>query len=766
MEVLSRDALPPEREKELRSAGASVDATGRWLRVPSDTPDSIHRPSIELEATDFHTIAYLPEEAIAEVREVLRDSRWRSTDDPARYRAGVYRLSRGHKALREAGFPVFWRKGESDSASSFELRHFQERAGGDVMVLLQRYDPEHWLVERIIDNAKQTWYREDGLLMIGPPAYNKTIAELAARGADCVYEPDLVDRAVGEGVDTDSDVKLRIAKDMVANPCRFRIIEGSMTMAKELADRLSEVGEREEDQWLVPREHAVPLVDDLRERGLEMVTRRLDGRRSDYEHWRPNLPMDRGPGRPIERDPVEDLELGEPVPGLQPHTVLDDHQGRGAAYIRAREYRCIVGDEMGLGKTLTSLSAAQYLDGPTLVVCPSNARPVWPREIEKWIEADYGVLSPGDDVQAAYERFHEEGWDYTIVSYDGLDRFYDLIDAIEWDLVIIDEGHYLRNRRTKRVQLARELLLDIPRRVMLTGTPLMNDPSELRSLLYFIHPDEWEDATWFGRRFKKPWERGTPEVREQVVERLHEYLDDVMIRRVKSDIFHELPDKSTHVHHVDLTPGWRREYREEEQQYAKEHDAASDALGSLQRLNRLRQLAVNGKLEDVIPHIRRLLGEDEKVVVFGFFLSGLRTLKDSFAEYEPATLTGSSSDTQRKQAVERFQTDDDCRLFLGQINAAGQAITLTAARHVVFLDLVWNPSVMRQAMDRVHRRGQTDDVHVHFFVTEDTIEEDIRTVLEEKARLVDAVVDDAAFRDMEAVHWEITERLLDRRGKD
>jgi superfamily II DNA or RNA helicase len=743
-----------------------VDATGRWLRVPESTPDTVDHPVIELAASDFHTTAYVPEEALDHVSDVLEDSRWRETDDPEVFQAGVYRLSRGHRALRDTGAPVFWRRGDTREELSFELRHFQERAGGDVMVLLERYDPDHWLVERVVSNAKQTWYREEGLLMVGPPAYNKTIAELAARGASCVYEPDLVDRAEGEGVDTDTDVKLRVAKDMVANPCRFRIIEGSMTMAKGLADRLNEVGEREEDQWLVPREEAVPLVDDLRERGIEMVTRRLDGRRTDYEHWRPDLPMDRGPGRPKERDPV-DLELEEPVPDLQAHTVLDDHQRRGVAYIRGRDYRCVVGDEMGLGKTLTSLSAAQYLEGPTLVVCPSNARPVWPREIEKWIEADDRVLSPGDDVEEAMTQMQgADPPDYAIVSYDGMDRFYDVIEETDWSMVIIDEAHYLRNRRTKRVQLARELLLDVPRRVLLTGTPLMNDPSELRSLLYFVHPDEWEDASWFRRRFKKPWERGTPEVREQVVERLHEYLDDVMVRRVKSDIFRQLPDKATHVHQVDLTPGWRREYREEEQQYAEEHEASSDALGSLQRLNRLRQLAVNGKLEDVIPHIERLLAEDEKVVVFGFFLSGLRTLEEAFDDREPAWLTGSSSDKQRKQAVQRFQSDPDCQLFLGQINAAGQAITLTAARHVVFLDLVWNPSVMRQAMDRVHRRGQEDSVHVHFFVTEDTIEEDIRTVLEEKARLVGAVVDDAAFRDMDAVHWEITERLLDRRGDD
>jgi superfamily II DNA or RNA helicase len=764
MEFLLRAELSPEREQALVRDGARRDATGRWLAVPEGTEGAGEQPVLWLEAGDFHAELEVPEAVADEVAEALEDSRWRETDDPTVLRSGIYRISRAHHALRETGFPVLWRTHETGPRT--RVLHFQERAGGDVAIRLGDHDDNRYLIEQIVDNAQETWYLEDGLLMVGPPAWNQTLAELGHQGAEVAYDPDLLDHASGDPVDTDSDVRLRVAKDMVANPCRFRIIEGSMAMARELAEHLNEVGEREEDQWLVPREHAVDLVDDLRERGIEMVTRRLDDRSRQYESWQPDLPMDRGPGRPQERDPVTDLELPGPVPALKPHTVLDDHQVRGAAYIMARDYKCVVGDEMGLGKTLTSLAAAQFLDGRTLVVCPSNARPVWPREIDNWIQADYHVLEPGQDVELARETIETEDPGYIIVSYDGMDRFRELIDDLDWSLSILDEAHYLRNRRTKRVQLARELILEIPRRVLLTGTPLMNDPSELRSLLYFVHPAEWEDASWFRRRFEKPWERGTSEVREQVVERLHEYLDDVMVRRVKTDIFTQLPEKRTHVEFVDLTPGWRREYREEEQQYAREHDAAQDAIGSLTQLNRLRQLAVNGKLEDVIPHLERLLEREEKVVVFGFFLNGLETLEEEFAEHDPVVLTGSSTDRQREEAVRRFQEDPGCRLFLGQINAAGQAITLTAACHVVFLDLVWNPSVMRQAMDRVHRRGQADDVHVHFFITKDTIEEDIRDVLEQKASLVDAVVDDAAFRDIEAVQWEVTERMLERRGDD
>ncbi len=767
MQFLARAELTPEREQELlRQPEITRDATGLFL-VIREGGQAVEGASdgqpIWLSAGDFAVEAHVPPDLSRDEKHELTEGRWRETDQVDIYKSGIYRLSRSHKVLADLGRPALWIR--QDDRTDTKLRHYQEQAGGDVLVLLEDYDEDQWLTQMLIENAQQAWYQGTELLLLGPPAYNKTIAQLAQQGAQCVYDPALFEEATGEATDTGEQVRPKVAKDMVANPCRFQIIQASMSYVKMLGESFDEVGERHQDQWLVPRDEAVELVEQLRERGVELVTRRLDGRKRDYESWSPDMPEDEGPGRPTEREPVTDWELPGPVPGLKPHTVLDAHQVRGAAYILARDYECVVGDEMGLGKTLTSIAAAQYLDGPTLVVCPSNARQVWRQEIEKWSTAEHRILSPGESAVDAERELKNNPKDYVIVSYDGMARFQDVIKNLDWGLAILDEAHYLRNRRTRRVELARELILPIERRVLLTGTPLMNNPGELRSLLYFVHPEEWEDARWFRRRFERPWERGTAEVRESVVERLHEYLDNVMIRRVKADIFHHLPDKDTHVHMVDLSSAWAREYAEEEAQYAQEQRAETDALGSLQQLNRLRQLAVNGKLDEVLPYIRKLLDREEKVVIFGFFLSGLKTLKETFIEYNPAILTGSSNDRQRKQAVDQFQHDDGCRLFIGQVNAAGQAITLTAARHVIFLDLVWNPSVMRQAMDRVHRRGQDKDVHVHFFITEDTVEEDIRDVLEEKAMLVDAVVDDAEFRDIEAVQWEVTKRLLERQGR-
>lgn len=761
MQFLRRRALDPQRERELSEAGALTDATGLFLKVPDGTEGAQELPVVWLSPGEFHVEAHVPP-GVPNAARTLKDGLWKSADEPDLYRAGLYRSSRCHAALRELGVPALWIV--RTRTNDVRLRHHQDQAGGDVLVLLEHYNAENWLAQLLIEGAKNTWMRPDALLMLGPPAYNKTLAQIAAEGGECIYDPELFEEAAGEPTHTGSSVRPRVAKDMVANPCRFQVLEASVAYLQMLSDRFEEVGTREKDQYLVPRHVALDLVDELRSRGIELVTRRLDGRTRDYDAWSPDLPEDQGPGRPIPRETVTEWSLPGPVPGLAPHTVLDAHQVRGAAYITAREHRCVVGDEMGLGKTLTAIASAQYLEGPKLVVCPSNARQVWSAELDRWTHARYEVLRPGQSASEAERRLTEDPPDYVVVSYDGLARFQDVVRALPWSLAILDEAHYLRNRRTRRVQLARELILPIERRVLLTGTPLMNNPGELRSLLYFVSPEEWNDAGWFRARFERPWERGTAEVRESVVERLHQYLDDVMIRRVKADIFHELPEKNTHVRTVELSPAWAREYGEEEAQYAADQEAGVDAMGSLQRLNRLRQLTVNGKLDDVIPHVRELLATGEKVVIFGFFLHGIRTLREEFSAYNPVVLTGASNDRQREEAVRRFQNDDDCKLFLGQVQAAGQAITLTAARHVVFLDLVWNPSVMRQAMDRVHRRGQDRDVHVHFFITRDTVEEDIRDVLESKAMLVDAVVDDAEFRDVESIQWEVTSRLLDRRG--
>ncbi|MDX1612520.1 MAG: hypothetical protein R3185_09125, partial [Candidatus Thermoplasmatota archaeon] len=163
MQFLARSSLTPDQEQRLRGDPDSrPDSTGRWWAVPDGTEGAKELPVVWLSPDDFHVEAHIPPGRSADFHTLLKDGRWRASDTPDIYRSGIYRLSRSHAPLREAGLPVFWIK-QGPKESSVKLRHYQEQAGGDVMVLLEDYDPDEWLAQMLIENAQQAWYQGDQL---------------------------------------------------------------------------------------------------------------------------------------------------------------------------------------------------------------------------------------------------------------------------------------------------------------------------------------------------------------------------------------------------------------------------------------------------------------------------------------------------------------------------------------------------------------------------------------------------------------------------
>jgi SWI/SNF-related matrix-associated actin-dependent regulator 1 of chromatin subfamily A len=397
---------------------------------------------------------------------------------------------------------------------------------------------------------------------------------------------------------------------------------------------------------------------------------------------------------------------------------------------------------------------------------------VWRQEVHAWTTERSVVLAPGDDAE---ERL---GGDekYVVVAYSGLAKFGDALAKRSFDLVVLDESHYVKTRGALRTRLVEEKLLQVPRRLILSGTPVMNEPKEIRTQLAFVHPDEWSDTAWFNRRFQLPWKHGTPEVRQQVLARLREYLDGVMLRREKRQALPDLPEKHLHVARVQLSAQARLAYEAQEDEfrdYLHEHEEDALTRGMAQtagHLEHLKQAVLVGKLPLVVEQLRAWLDAGEKVVVFCHYREPIRALARELDAYGVATLTGSTKPDERASAVQRFQQDPEVRVFVGQTVAAGIAVTLTAARRAVFCDLEWNPALHRQAMDRIHRKTQTRDVEIHFFLAEDTVEEDIAEVLEEKTEMMDMLLEGRAgpgfgLRDKEAAQREVALRILSRRRR-
>ena len=530
----------------------------------------------------------------------------------------------------------------------------------------------------------------------------------------------------------------------------------------------------ERGHYLVPSTKMADVVNALRELGAKVLQRRLAPRGQRYARWEPRLPEDETGARPRLRPPWKGKAYEGDVPGLRPETALDPHQREGVAFILDRQYCCLLADEMGLGKTLTSIAAAQFLPGRVLVVCPASARAVWRQEVAAWTTERARVLAPGDDPEEFLRT--DAGEKYVVVAYSGLAKFGDALSRIPFDLVVLDESHYVKSRQAQRTRLVEEKLRRIPRRLILSGTPVMNEPKEIRTQLAFIHPDEWSDTAWFNRRFQTPWKNGTADVRQAVLARLRDYLEGVMLRREKRQALPDLPEKHLRVTRLPLPPEMRRAYDAQEddfRDYVQDNEETALAGGmaaTAGHLEALKQTALVGKLPMILDAVKRMLEAGEKVVLFCHYREPIRAIAQDLAPYGVVTLTGSSSAEERGESVKRFQEDRRIRVFVGQTVAAGVAVTLTAARHAVFCDLEWNPALHRQAMDRIHRKTQTKDVEVHFFLAEDTIEEDIAEVLEEKTQMMDQLLEgrtDSTFglRDKEVAQREVALRILSRRRR-
>ena len=520
--------------------------------------------------------------------------------------------------------------------------------------------------------------------------------------------------------------------------------------------------DEEHGHVLLPATRVVDVEEGLRALGADVTYRRLAPAHQRFLQWSEQAPEDFTGARPRLREPYHGT-LEEEPPGLRERVTLAGYQREAVAFIRHHDHTCLLADDMGLGKTLEAIASAQFLPGRVLVVCPASAREVWRREVGKFTTATVAVLGPGAD--PALAQGPEK---YLVTGYDNLAAF-DLRPEA-FDLVVLDESHYVKNAATGRARAVREKLSAIPRRLVISGTPVMNAPEEMRAQLAFLHPDEWSDAGWFRRRFVEPFEEGAPEVREAVLRRLRQFLEGVCIRREKATALPDLPPKSLLWHRVKLPPEARRAYVALEEEFqvlaASEGDGFLSSSKASGRLERLKQSALAGKMPEALAFLRQVLDAGEKVVVFSRYRNALSSLQDELAPHGPVVLHGETSPEERAEAERRFQEDPACRVFLGQLVAAGTALTLVAGTHAVFLDLSWNPADHRQAMDRIHRRGQTRPVTVHFFLAEETVDEDVAHVLDEKGRMMDALLapTGGGGAELKGARRLVGERLLSRRG--
>ena len=420
----------------------------------------------------------------------------------------------------------------------------------------------------------------------------------------------------------------------------------------------------------------------------------------------------------------------------------------------------ILADDMGLGKTIQAIALllwakSKYKRKLNLVVAPTSVVPNWEREIGKFAPGLKTVVWQGPNrSQRAPEL---EKADVMITSYALLRRDEELLQALDLRYVILDEAQHIKNPMSQTARSAKKLSSE--RRLALTGTPIENRLSELWSIFDFVSPGLLGQLKTFEERIARPIDRGDMET----AQRLRATIKPFVMRRLKSDVAADLPDKIEQEMIVPLAEEQAKLYKQVLGQVRKsvlsevEKKGVSKAqIQILAALTRLRQVACDPRLMKLpdtdfdaddsgkLGALREIIDEavdgNHRVLVFSQFVEMLNHIRAALdtdgVQYE--YLDGSTKD--RIERVDRFNEDASVPVFLISLKAGGTGLNLTGADTVVHFDPWWNPAVEDQATDRAHRIGQTKNVNVYKLIAAGTVEEKILELSAKKRALVSNVL--------------------------
>lgn len=423
-------------------------------------------------------------------------------------------------------------------------------------------------------------------------------------------------------------------------------------------------------------------------------------------------------------------------------------------------------DDMGLGKTVQALAFLLHKKGigPSLVVAPKSVVPNWASEADRFTPSlKVTILNEISDRKTALES--AVAGELFLVSYGVLVTSVDILKAVNWNVVCLDEAHQIKNRTTRMSQAA--MALNAGSRVILTGTPVQNHLGELWNLMQFVNPGLLGSWT----HFKDKYING-PEMDDYKREMLKGLTQPFILRRTKEEVLGELPDKVSYEHMVHLSGDEMAVYENARQllevKYKKNKTRAERAMVQdvkvefFAELTRLRLMAnamelVNSGWKggsskvDALKDILSTLMDsgDNRVIIFSQFTSFLEIIGRMLVKqgYQYLYLDGSTPLKERSMLVTKFQSGL-CPIFLVSLKAGGLGLNLTAANYVIIADPWWNPAIEKQAEDRAHRMGQERAVTVIRLVAQHTIEEKILRLHETKRELSDAILEgtDRSFK--------------------
>jgi len=440
----------------------------------------------------------------------------------------------------------------------------------------------------------------------------------------------------------------------------------------------------------------------------------------------------------------------------------------GVEFLVRSKGRAILGDDPGLGKSAQTIGYIQVAEPKrTLIISPATMKFSWEAEIAKWSELSTQVIE--SDTHIASISPDTRVW---IINYDIVTKHLEELLKVKFELLVLDEAHYIKSPTAKRSKSVRKLAKGIDRVVMLTGTPILNRPIELYNLLSTLNEKEWGSYFRFASRYAAAHRTrfGLDVSGSSNMEELKTRMAPYFLRRTKEEVLAELPPKVHTLIPIELTGEYRRMYDKAENEFArflrenkgKREKEVRQALQAekLTRMNALREIASSAVVSDALEIINNVVASGEKILVFSSFNFPVEVLQSKLG-HQAVILTGKTPNEERFDLVKTFQNDPTVQVFLGGIKSAGVGITLTAASHVLFLDYSWTPADHKQAEDRAHRADELTKTHESINIYQlhamDTIHDLLKKMLDKKKKTVDSVIGGFDDDDQSAMNMVLAE---------
>jgi len=428
-----------------------------------------------------------------------------------------------------------------------------------------------------------------------------------------------------------------------------------------------------------------------------------------------------------------------------------NHQEVGIEFL-LKNLKCILADDMGLGKTYQSIVAALECDAERiLIVCPSSSKINWMREIQNFC----------DDVPIIKGK-HWDPARFTIINYDILKNFHTIEEKgkkyedwelrreiVEYnpDLIILDEAHFVKNHKSIRGKILKNIAKKFsPERIwLLTGTPIANRPMDYYNLLSIIDCPVANNWVHYARtycegmRFRKGNRYIWVTTGASNLEELSSKTKRTILRRKKEEVL-DLPDKLITPVYLELQniDGYKNvwnEYVDKRKLEGKKGNPARDLV----EMTLLRTFISMETVPYTIEKTEEALELNKKTIIFCNFNNEMDAFVRYFGE-KAVCVRGGMSDKQKQHAVDRFQEDEECKVFIGQIKAAGVGLTLTKAEIVIMNSLDWVPGNHEQAEDRAYRIGQNKTVNIYYMLIDDTIDTLVWDILNEKKKVIGTIM--------------------------